>query len=285
MKKDVPSVNLQLRKEIKRILVSYYFYSVLTIVYRIGKYYFETGTVYPDIKGFLITTVTFEGIGTLWFLSALFFSFIIVRSVTKIRNPHIQILIMIIVFSLGMSVSGYIKELFLNECFRNLLSALLRGTVLSSFLFIGCKYQSLFNCLIRYLEEKNSILLLLIIVGCICLLLPFAAQMSIDYHLLNNGIFGLNIILGLIGTVMILAAAVLLNRADSRFSSLGTHSLFYMFTENLGLISVIKSILLMFFGDGVIRKCCSLILYIVIMCVLTKYIAPVCEKTIKRISA
>ena len=241
--KDMDGAGILVKES--RLISSYFVYSVVFIIYD----FIRTLSVQSVISN-LANTITLFGIYTLWFLASLWMAKCILRLLLNINNRKSLLLIIFLTYTICYCISNWIVTLkgegFVFFVFKYLLWSLIRSGVMLVFLYIGFTCKNYIKCMIDTLKQSNTMSCLVIMVSFFAIL-PFAQFQHIDYHVLQNGMFVINIFVGVCGFVLVISMAAFIAAVSKSVNDFlvfgGRNSIHYMAFEYFGFSTYIKQLI------------------------------------------
>lgn len=251
----------------------------------------ENYQVIPGVNDLLLRVILLEGFGTLWFIGTLVIGRVLFRIIRKVNRQSHQIALLAVLYAASMVIGRVLDAGKLIYRVENLplilLITILKGVIACVFLSTGFYLKAYWMKLIRWLQG-NTVSSALTAAVCFGSLIPFCSFTQMDIHLLQFGMPVLNVILGLIGTVMILAVASLLEKtpASKPLAYLGRNSLILMSVESLQLLLVTYTFLCTCFNhQGIFVKILSLVLYIAELFLITVFPGKAINRLIQAIDS
>ncbi len=287
--KDTAVTHQIILEENRKHFVSYYFYVFIALIFFLFCNIIE-GRHAVDWN-IVLKMALLDSPGTLWFLGVLIVSRIALRIILKVsRETNCSFIAPSAVFLLYAAgwficLNPAVPVDYLPSVTGSLTAVLLKTCNLTIFLYLGFHFKHTILPLLKKSWNAKSILLILVCSG--FSLIPFAAFNDIDYNIYKNGMFLVNILTAVLGTVFILSLSLIIEKTPlmAAFKWFGRHSLFLMCTENLNLISMIKDTLSHYMADTPLRNLLSLLIYLFLIFLLVRFIAPVFERIISKITS
>jgi hypothetical protein len=265
-----------------KLISSYFVYSCIFIIFGLIKT--------PSLRTLIYNvgnTCTLYGIHALWFLSSLWIAKFIIRVLFKLKNNIIRCSLVIIMYSLGYWISVLLRELSYNGAMENLAKSLswsiVRACVILIFVYLGYVLKMYISAFILYFKEHIKLNFVLIAITGV-LLIPFVQFEAVDYHLLKNGLFVLDLIYGIIGTLFILSISIVIARFFKRlkdiFINIGKGSVHYMASEYFGFSKYVSAILNKAIGSFPYYKFIAMGIYFIALYFAVLLLAPYIDKAI-----
>ena len=266
-----------------KLYAAYLLYSAVFIVYQL---------VHKNIKSAVWgigATLSLYGYPELWFLPCLWLAKVFVRFIIKQPRKSKQRIIVILLYSVCSLVSLLLIQVeyfsIPMKLFRLVFWPPVRAGVVTVFVYLGYYLKGWITRLITLLSEDKGVKTVLILLASSLCMLPFARREVIDYHMLRNGMFLVNVFAGCCGTILVLAASSVIVRFPSvirrMFTAVGKNSLHLMASESYSvpfsailrrLIPAVKS-----------HSLLSFVIYTVVLCAAVCFLAPYLNKVIDRI--
>ena len=266
-----------------KLLAAYVFYSAVFLLFRC----IRSLKALTLLEG-LASTVSFFGIDILWFLGSLFLAKLAVRLLKK-RDAAVQAVVVFGVYAVCFFASRLLLSLRYESMPMKLLrlfswSAVRTGVVLV-FVWLGCFFR---KSVFAFLEKcRGSVPLCAgaAAVSFLCLL-PFVKGKMIDYHLLENGPFLLDIFTGCCGTVMILALSVLAGKGAAflrRYLAFAGKSTLHFMASEFFKLSVPLYLALERALGAPLYKPVGFIVYTALLSAAVRLLAPLLDRGIGQI--
>jgi hypothetical protein len=188
-------------------------------------------------------TCTLYGIGVLWFLSSLWIAKFIIRLLYNLKNNIVRFSFVMMIYAFGYWISVLLRRLSDNGALENLAKSLswsiVRACVILIFVYLGYVLKTYISAFILFFKEHvKANFVLIAITG--LLLIPFVQFEAVDYHLLKNGLFVLDLIYGMIGTLFILSISIVIaffpKRLKDIFINIGKSSVHYMASDYFAVL-------------------------------------------------
>jgi hypothetical protein len=269
-----------------KLISSYFVYSCIFIVFGLIKN--------PSLRTLIYNvgdTCTLYGIHALWFFSCLWIAKFIIRVLFRLKNSVIRCSLVILMYSIGYWISVLLRELSYNGVLENLAKSLswsiVRACVILIFVYLGYVLKTYISSFLLYFKEHIKLNFVLIaITG--ALLIPFVQFEAVDYHLLKNGIFVLNLIYGIIGTLFILSISIVVARFFKRlkniFINIGKNSVHYIASEYFGFSKYVSAILDKVIGTFPYYKYIEMGIYCIVLYFAVLLLSPYINKVINFLS-
>ena len=198
----------------------------------------------------VMNTCTLYGIHPLWFISSLWIAKLTIRILEYISNSILRHVAVIAIYVAGYGVSLLLVDSnysgVIETIVRFLAWSLVRSGVILIFVYLGYSFKSYLALFLAFLK-KRLILCVFFILLTGFLLVPFIQFEAVDYALLHNGLFILNVVYGIIGTLLILSISILISNYSKiikpLFMSIGKNSVHYMAAEYLSFLGCVKALL------------------------------------------
>lgn len=267
-----------------KLIASYLVYSIIFVMFNLLRNQ-NFNSFLSDVGN----SFTLFGIHTLWFLSGLWLSKIIIRFLFIINNRWIRDAIVALFYIVCYWLCALLIQLeyngFAEKMLKSLSWSLVRTGVILIFVYLGFKLKKYIFSSISYFKNHLMIALLVMIVAG-AVLIPFSLFEVLDYHLLINGLFILNIFYGLVGTIFILSLSTIITLIFQRFIKpgvfIGKNSIHFMASEFFGfsLIFILNKLL----GSYGYVKYIEFILYFMLLSLCIWIVAPLVDKLINFVS-
>ena len=266
-----------------KLLSSYIVYSTIFIAFD----YIRN----PDrlIINFASTGILW-GIHALWFLASLWITKCAVRIIIGLNNRKIESILIGCIYA----TCYWLSILLINtECNTNLLLLLkyiamswVRVGVVLPFVYIGYVFKDRIKMLISCLQENllGSIIMLLLSTGILITGIRFNA---VDYHLLQNGVFILDIVYGCIGFILVVSLSVIICKyfriIKMILLPIGKNSIHFMASEFFSGEVLVSLAISCVCGDFNNFRVVELSVYFAVLYVMMLIVAPVVNAMISNL--
>lgn len=222
----------------KRFIVQYALLSAIMIVLQqIISLFVGTKETYIPVKGIallknnILNTVTFNGVGTLWFIPILFIASACVILIIKINNEKIRYSLSFLILALGLIFHKILGTLnFSNEVIEKEMVFANRVLIAISFVMVGY----LVGRLNRKMNPKKYVWLLASII--------MLAAGYLAYHLTLNEIMFVLFTLSLYALMTFITSIDLFKKAFHFLEWLGQNSLYIMVIHYFVCVPIIANI-------------------------------------------
>ena len=285
IKDDKISFKQSLLRDTK-LFSAYLFYSGIYIIVDIIK-----NPTIERLVNDLIKMITLSGLYTLWFLPSLWIIKFIIRRLIFINNHVYRGAFVFALYtvcylaSFGVNQMGH--EGTLLSIVYNLVFMIIRTGILLPFGYLGFAHKSFIMEQLEHIKN-NTFMIILITAITGGALVPLALNQVIDYHLLKNGYYLIDILQGIIGTILTLGISLIVAKWTSFIKSLmvfvGRNSLHFMASESFEIYIITETILRTVIDPQQLVKYVNLLLYFVLLSLFIFVFAPSINKIINKIS-
>ena len=236
-------------KKIKSLIYPYSTMSILFILFMVFISLLKDNSLFSDrVSSAVIKTVSFQGVGTLWFLPVLFFAELIAFAYSKVFRRFGGIQWAICMGIIAVYISWIFEKCELPEGIKLMLSS----SIAAGFIALGYDISPFFY----KLSVKSRKHLFIVIVGSLSMFFLnkyFVRFYEADIHILKIGDPAIYFACSMSGVVFALALSCIFSYVkwlDSFFSFLGRNSLIIMTTHKEYYITyAVYLFLLKAFGD------------------------------------
>lgn len=271
------SYRIHIKKRIKVIMYPYFTLSMINIGICLGRAMCSS-VRYNVLKKYIFNTVSFRGIGTLWFLPVMFISSIIFWSFVKKMDEKKGVMfsaccsVIAFLISFGLEYAD-IKETYgVLTYMYNISIVILTSTIALGFMAVGYilagtrKY--FLNC-----EHKNIVVL--VIITCVAYMLDnkMISNYTSDLHFFKIGnpvIFVSCSMLGMIGTFCLSCLLSYSKYIGRYLGFIGRNSLIVMTTHKEFYVNYVIYIVISSFGD--VNNAILGIISLIIICIVESII-------------